>query len=98
MPEITLTKEFRGVEAEKLQACFAPGVIEVQNVNGKLQRLHSVRCSIKLLSCDLACLHRTCWSVSFELAVLYALQARRLQEWLTLEKTIAAEKYYVTMN
>ncbi|KAK3595011.1 hypothetical protein CHS0354_003739 [Potamilus streckersoni] len=35
LPEITLTHQIEGELAKKLQRCFSPGVIEVDNINGK---------------------------------------------------------------
>ena len=36
LPEIVLTKPVEGEMAERLQECFAPGVIELDNVDGQL--------------------------------------------------------------
>ena len=36
LPEIILTQPVEGEMAERLAKCFPPGVIEVQDVNGKL--------------------------------------------------------------
>lgn len=35
MPEIILQKDFYDDEAEKLQKCFTPGVIEIEEKNGR---------------------------------------------------------------
>jgi len=35
LPEIILLKEFVGRDAHDLKKCFAPGVIEVDNINGE---------------------------------------------------------------
>jgi DNA-directed RNA polymerases I and III subunit RPAC1 len=35
MPEIILLKEFYDEEAEKLEKCFTPGVIELEEKNGR---------------------------------------------------------------
>ena len=36
MPEIVLKEEIEGAMAEKLQRCFAPGVIELEEKDGRL--------------------------------------------------------------
>ena len=36
MPEITLTRAVEGEKAERLQKCFSPGVIELDNIDGML--------------------------------------------------------------
>ncbi|XP_042624931.1 DNA-directed RNA polymerases I and III subunit RPAC1-like isoform X2 [Cyprinus carpio] len=35
LPEITLLQTIEGEQAERLKRCFSPGVIEIQNVNGR---------------------------------------------------------------
>ncbi|TRY85030.1 hypothetical protein DNTS_026935 [Danionella cerebrum] len=35
LPEITLLETIEGEQAERLQRCFSPGVIELENVNGR---------------------------------------------------------------
>lgn len=35
LPEITLTEPVEGEKAERLKRCFSPGVIEVENVEGR---------------------------------------------------------------
>ncbi|KAJ8308705.1 hypothetical protein KUTeg_013579 [Tegillarca granosa] len=37
LPEITILRPVTGEMAERLQKCFSPGVIELENVNGKKQ-------------------------------------------------------------
>lgn len=35
LPEITLLQTIEGEQAERLKRCFSPGVIELENVNGR---------------------------------------------------------------
>ena len=39
LPEIELLEPVTGEAAERLKACFAPGVIEIDIVNGRLTRM-----------------------------------------------------------
>ena len=41
LPEITLTETIEGALAERLKDCFAPGVIELDEVNGLFRDLFS---------------------------------------------------------
>ena len=36
LPKIELLRPVTGEAAERLKACFAPGVIEIDEINGKL--------------------------------------------------------------
>ena len=42
LPEITLKEPIEGEFAEQLKSCFAPGVIEIEVVNG-MKTLHSFK-------------------------------------------------------
>ncbi len=41
LPDITLLQTIEGEQAERLKNCFSPGVIEIQNVNGRTVSLYS---------------------------------------------------------
>ncbi|XP_052469806.1 DNA-directed RNA polymerases I and III subunit RPAC1-like [Carassius gibelio] len=40
LPEITILQTIEGEQAESLKRCFSPGVIEIQNVNGRVISLY----------------------------------------------------------